>query len=164
MEVYLFRHGIADVDSSTGRDADRQLTLEGRRKLHEVLKTAAGAGVLPEVIVSSPYARAWQTAQIACEILGYKQEVHRSDALVPESDPQSVWQELRNSYRGAQSVLLSSHEPLMGRCAGFLLGYPDLLLDFKKGALMRIDVEHFGVQPRGLLRWMLVPRLAAAAS
>jgi phosphohistidine phosphatase len=162
MEVYLLRHGIADDDSPTGRDSDRQLTAEGRRKLKDVLKTIAAAGVSPSVIVSSPYLRALQTAEIAREILGCPEEVHRSDALVPESDPQQVWQEIRNSYKGSDSILLASHEPLMSRCAGFLLGYPDLLVDFKKGAIVRIDIEQFGMQPRGLLRWMLVPKLAAA--
>jgi phosphohistidine phosphatase len=112
-------------------------------------------------MVSSPYLRAWQTAEIAREILGHKDEVHRSDALIPESDPEQVWSEIRNLYRGAHSILLSSHEPLMSRCTGFLLGYPELLVDFKKGAIARIDISHFGIQPRGLLKWMLVPKLAA---
>ena len=162
MEVYLLRHGIAEDDSPTGRDADRSLTNEGRRKLKEVLKGVAAAHVVPEVIVSSPYVRARQTAEIACEVLGYKEEVHLSNALVPESDPQQVWQEIRNSYRGVRSIIISSHEPLMGRCTGYLLGYPDLLVDFKKGAIARIDVQQFGIQPRGLLKWMLVPKLVAA--
>jgi phosphohistidine phosphatase len=164
MEVYLLRHGIADDDSPTGRDADRRLTAEGRHKLREVLRAVAAAGVTPEVVVSSPYVRARQTAEIAAEVLGYKDEIHRSDALVPESDPQQVWQEIRNLYRGAHSLLLASHEPLMGRCAGSLLGYPDLLVDFKKGAIVRIDVDQFGIHPRGLLKWMLVPKLATSAS
>ena len=140
-----------------------QLTGEGRRKLREVLKSVAAAGVTPEIIVSSPYVRARQTAEIACEVLGYKEEVHGSDALVPDSDPQQVWQEIRNLYRGAHSILLASHEPLMSRCTGFLLGHPDLLVDFKKGAIVRIDIDQFGAQPRGLLRWMLIPKLAASA-
>jgi phosphohistidine phosphatase len=162
MEVYLLRHGIAEEDSPTGRDSDRQLTSDGRRKLKDVMKTVAAAGVLPDIIVSSPYLRALQTAEIAREILGYTEEVHRSDALVPESDPQQVWQEIRNSYKGVNSIMLASHEPLMSRCTGFLLNYPDLLVDFKKGGIVRIDLEQFGVQPRGVLKWMLVPKLAAA--
>ncbi|HYP08028.1 MAG TPA: phosphohistidine phosphatase SixA [Bryobacteraceae bacterium] len=162
MEVYLLRHGIADDDSPTGRDQDRQLTAEGRRKLAEVVKTAAAAGVKPDVIVSSPYARALQTADIAKEILAFKDDIQRSQALVPESDPEEVWSEIRNAYRGAHSLLISSHEPLMGRCTGFLLGYTDLLIDFQKGAIVRIDIESFGIQPRGLLKWMLVPKLVAS--
>ena len=161
MEIYLLRHGIADDDSPTGRDQDRELTDQGRSKLRDVLTAAASAGVKPEVLASSPYVRARQTAEIAKQILAYTDEIHLSHALVPESDPEEVWSEIRNLYRGAHSILLSSHEPLMGRCTGFFLGYTDLLVDFKKGAIVRIDVESFGVQPRGLLKWMLVPKLAA---
>ena len=72
MEVYLLRHGIAHDDSPTGKDADRPLTEEGRRKLRDVMKAIANAGVKPDAIVSSPYLRARQTAEIAQEILGYK--------------------------------------------------------------------------------------------
>ena len=45
MELYLLRHGIADNDSPTGKDADRPLTEEGRRKLRDTIKTVAAAGV-----------------------------------------------------------------------------------------------------------------------
>jgi phosphohistidine phosphatase len=160
MEVYLLRHGIAEDDSPTGRDADRELTSAGRRKLNEVLKIVAAAGFVPEVVVSSPLVRARQTADIAVEVLGYKDEIHYANALVPDADPQEVWQEIRNGYRGVASILLASHEPLMSRCTGFLLGQPELLVDFKKGAIARIDVDAFGMQPRGVLKWMLVPKLA----
>jgi phosphohistidine phosphatase len=161
MEVYLLRHGIADDDSPTGRDADRPLTSQGRRKLHELLAVAAAAGVAPDVIVSSPYVRARQTAEIAREVLGCKEELHFANALVPEADPEEVWMEVRNAYRGSAAILLASHEPLMGRCLGFLLGHPGMFVDFKKGALARVDVEGIGIQPRGILKWMLVPKLAA---
>jgi phosphohistidine phosphatase len=162
MEIYLLRHGIAEDESPTGRDSDRQLTPAGRRKLHEVLKLVAASGFKPHVIVSSPYVRARQTAEIASEVLGYKEEVHLANALVPDSDPEEVWQEIRNGYRGVSSLILASHEPLMGRCTGFLLGHPGMLIDFKKGAIVRIDVDNYGVQPRGVFKWMLVPKLAGA--
>jgi phosphohistidine phosphatase len=163
MEVYLLRHGIADDDSPTGRDADRPLTDQGRRKLHEVLKLAAAASVAPAVVVSSPYLRAKQTAEIATELLGCKEEIHYANALTPEADPEELWMEIRNAYRGHSSVLLASHEPLMGRSLGYLLGQPGMLVDFKKGALVRVDIEGFGIQPRGILKWMLVPKLAGAS-
>jgi phosphohistidine phosphatase len=162
MEIYLLRHGIAQHDSPTGRDADRQLTEEGRAKLRQVLKIVADGGVRPELVISSPYVRAKQTAEIAKELLGYKDDLLFSDSLVPEADPQDIWQEIRNVHRGSECILLASHEPLMGRCLGHLLGAPELLVDFKKGAIVRVDLEQFGVHPRGILRWMLIPKLAAA--
>jgi phosphohistidine phosphatase len=162
MEIYLLRHGIAESDSPTGRDSDRTLTEEGRAKLRHVLKIMADGGVSPELIISSPYVRAKQTAAIAKELLGCKNEMLFSDALVPEADPQDIWQEIRTVHRASDCILLASHEPLMGRCMGFLLGAPDLLVDFKKGAIVRVDLENFGLHPRGILRWMLIPKLAAA--
>jgi phosphohistidine phosphatase len=162
MEVYLLRHGIAEDDSPSGRDSDRRLTDEGRQKLRSVLQAAAGAGVSPELIVSSPYVRARQTAEIAIQVLGYKEDLQFTQALVPESEPRDVWSEIRTIYRHVDSLLLASHEPLMSRCAGYLLGTPRLYVDFKKGAIMRIDIDNFGVEPYGALRWMLVPKLAGA--
>jgi phosphohistidine phosphatase len=162
MEIYLLRHGIAANDSPTGRDSDRTLTDEGRSKLRQVLKIVSDGGVRPELIISSPFVRARQTADIAKELLGYKDEIAFSDALVPEADPQDIWQEIRTVHKGSECILLASHEPLMGRCLGYLLGAPELLVDFKKGAIVRVDLESLGVHPRGILRWMLIPKLAAA--
>jgi phosphohistidine phosphatase len=162
MEVYLLRHGISEDDSPTGKDSDRRLTDEGRRKTREVMKVIAEAGLRPQAVVSSPYIRARQTAEVAMEVLGSKDALQFSDNLVPESDPQDIWRELRNGYSSFGSVLLVSHEPLMGRCTGFLLGVPELTVDFKKSGIIRIDLEPVGVHPRGVLKWMLVPKLTGA--
>src|SRR5688572_24749324 len=107
MEVYLLRHGIAEDGSPTGRDADRPLTDEGRRKLRDVLKLAAAGGVRPDLLVSSPYLRAKQTAEIAQEILSYKHDVTFTEALVPDSDPAAVWREIRADYSDSRSVMLA---------------------------------------------------------
>ena len=162
MEVYLLRHGIASDDSPTGKDADRALTDEGRRKLRDVMKTVSAAGIRPDVVVSSPYVRARQTAEIAHDLLGVQEVLHFAESLTPDGDPEDVWRELRNGYAGFRSVMLVSHEPLMGRCTGYLLGAPELLLDFKKGAVVLVELEPVGMQPRGVLRWMLIPKLARA--
>lgn len=160
MELYLLRHGIADDDSPTGRDEDRPLTPEGRTRLKETLKVVAGTGLTLGAIVTSPYVRARQTAEIAKDLLGFKDDLIFSKSLIPEADPQDLWGEIRNEYRGSDCVLFASHEPFMSRCTAYLLGVPELMVDFKKGAIVRIDIEQFGIQPRGVLKWMLVPKLA----
>jgi phosphohistidine phosphatase len=60
--------------------------------------------------------------------------------------------------------MLVGHDPLFGQLAGYLLGTPELQIDFKKGAVLRIDFDSFGPKPRGILRWFLTPKLAAKAS
>ena len=80
-------------------------------------------------------------------------------ALVPEASPHDLWDEIR-AHRGEAAILLASHEPLMSSAAAFLLGCPALQVDMKKAALVRIDCERFGAEPRGVLKWMLTPALA----
>ena len=82
-------------------DAGRALTDEGRKKVAEVVKAARRAGVEPSLIVSSPYVRAVETAQIAAEGFEYKGDIVRTEALVPHGSPEKVWAELRDYSRGS---------------------------------------------------------------
>lgn len=160
MELYLLRHGIAEDRSPTGRDADRRLTEEGRDKLRRVLKRAASAGVEPSLIISSPYKRALETAEIAASELRYKSEILRSGSLTPDSSPPSVWSDLRD-HRDQPSILLAGHEPLFSSTVAWLLGSTHSMVDFRKAALVRIDVHTLGAgAPQAVLQWMLTPKLA----
>jgi len=158
MQIYLLRHGIAE-DGKPGRpDSERALTEEGRDKLRRVLKRARSAGVEPTVILSSPYKRALETAEVAAAELGYKGKIVRVNALVPEGMPAEVWEEIR-ARRGEDALLLASHEPLMSSMAAFLLESPSLQVDMKKAAIVRVDCDSAGTHPRGVLKWMLTPAL-----
>ena len=161
MELYLLRHGIAEEGSAGQSDADRALTPEGKRKLHSVMKTALKANVQPSLILTSPFKRAIQTAQIVADVLKYRGEMLRTQTLAPSSQPSSVWDEVR-VHRQETQLILTGHDPLFTDLAGYLLGFPGLRIDFKKGALLRIDFDKFSAQPQGTLKWMLVPKLAGA--
>ncbi|HEY7208633.1 MAG TPA: phosphohistidine phosphatase SixA [Bryobacteraceae bacterium] len=163
MQVLLLRHGIAR-DGHAGRpDAERALTEEGRKKLRQVLQTAAKAGVEPSLILTSPLKRAIETAEIAKRILKYSGEILQSKTLAPGVPVEQVWEEIR-VHRGESSLLLAGHNPQFQQLAGYLLGHPDLKLDFKKGALVRVDIESFGAVPRGVLRWCLTAKLAESGA
>jgi phosphohistidine phosphatase len=160
MEIYILRHGVAEDGQPGQPDAERALTPDGRKKLRNVLRTAAAAGVAPSLILTSPYKRALQTAQLAAEILDYKGELLRTKALEPASSPKTVWDEIRVHKDEAQ-ILLAGHEPLFSRLTAYLLGSPSLQVDFKKGAIACVEIERFGAEPHGVLRWMLTSKLSA---
>jgi len=162
MEIYLLRHGIAEDQKPGGRDADRALTGEGKKKLREVLAVAKAAGVSPDVILTSPYRRAKETAEIAREVLAGSLTVIPGTAFTPGGEMRDAWADIRG-HRDAKAVMVATHEPFAGLFAAFLLNAPGMQVDFKKGAIMRIDVDSYGPQPRGLLKWMLTPRLAGAS-
>ena len=156
------RHAIADPAKPGEPDADRALTPDGKKKLREVLKVAKAAGLTPSLILTSPYRRAVETAEIVALQLGFKEELLRTNALLPGSSAEEIWEEIR-IHKDAAELLLVGHEPLLGQLAGHLLGAPNMLIDFKKGALIRVDMEQFPPQPRGVLRWYLTPKLAGKA-
>jgi len=162
MQVYLLRHGIAEAGLPGHADAERALTDEGREKLRRVLKRARSAGVEPSLILSSPYRRALETAAVAAEALGYQGKVVRTRALEPEAPPYDAWEEIRKRSE-ERSILLASHEPLMSSMVAFLLDSPALSVDMKKAALVRVDCERAGAEPRGVLKWMLTPATAGDA-
>ena len=60
------------------------------------------------------------------------------------------------------SVLLVGHEPLFSALSAFLLGQPNLSIDFKKGALLCVEVYTVRAQPAGVLKWYLTPKFAAS--
>ena len=156
MQIYLLRHGIAE-DSTP--DSERALTAEGKEKLKRVLTRARTADVAPSLILSSPYRRALETADIAVEVLGYQGKVVKTRALLPEASPFDTWEEIRK-HPSESSILLASHEPLMSSLAAFLLASPALVVDMKKAALVRVDCERMGPEPKGVLKWMLTPATA----
>ncbi|MBL8221652.1 MAG: histidine phosphatase family protein [Bryobacterales bacterium] len=159
MEIYLMRHGIAEDPGVGMRDSDRALTGEGKKKLRDVLQVAKRAGVKPAAVLSSPYKRAKETAALACEVLALEGEVVLSDHFTPMADPRKGWEEIR-LFTGEPSVLVTTHEPFTGLMVAYLLGMTQLPIDVKKGALIRVDVDGLGPHPRGVLKWMLTPRLA----
>lgn len=156
MQIYLLRHGIAENSAHGKPDADRALTGEGEEKLRRVLARAHAAGVAPSLILSSPYRRAMETAEIAAAVLQYKDKVVKTPSLVPDASPCDTWEEICKRP-GEHAILLASHEPLMSTLAAFLLSSPALSVDMKKAALLRVDCDRFGPEPKGVLKWMLTP-------
>jgi phosphohistidine phosphatase len=159
MDIYILRHGVAEEPQTGQPDTERALTPDGRKKLRNVLRTAASAGVAPSLILTSPYKRALQTAQLAAEILDYKGELLRTKSLEPGSTPKAVWDEIRVHKDEAQ-ILLAGHEPLFSRLLAYLLGSPNLQVEFKKGAVACVELDRFPAEPHGVLRWMLTSKLA----
>lgn len=159
MRLYLFRHGAAETSAHSGLDADRALTQEGREKVRNVVRRARAGGMWPNVILSSPFTRALETARVSAKALGHEDMILTSDAFIPDASPEAAWAEIR-THKTESEVLVASHEPLCGALTAFLLNSPALAVDFRKSTLVCIDLEGAGPRPRGVLQWMLTSKLA----
>lgn len=159
MELYILRHGLAEDGEAGQPDSDRALTAEGKKRLRPILRLAKKAGVSPTLILTSPYRRAIETAELASKIFDYEGELLCSKTLTPSGSPAAVWDEIR-VHKDESQILLAGHEPLFSSLTAYLLASPNMQVDFKKGAIARVDLDRFGPEPRGILKWMLLPKLA----
>jgi len=153
MEIDLLRHGAALAAAPGASDTDRALSAEGREQVRDVLERAREAGVKPSLILTSPYLRAVQTAQIAVEILGYAGDVVSSRGLEPERSPFDLWDELR-TRGGDGEILLVGHQPLLGDVASILLGKG---VGIGTGTMVRIHVPELVPEPAASLQWVIQP-------
>jgi phosphohistidine phosphatase len=158
MQLHLFRHGTAEGILPGGSDSARKLTAAGREEVRRVSEGVRPANVAPSIILSSPYARAVETAEIAAGVLGYAGHIMRTSALEPLASPQGVWEEIRKR-KNEQQIMLAGHEPLLSQLAAYLLSAPTLQIEMRTAAIVRIDLDRFSVNSRGILKWILPPDL-----
>ena len=158
LELYLIRHGVAaERGDDYPDDSKRPLTNAGISRLRKEAKALDELGVALDHIITSPLVRTRQTADIFAESLKSKPSVSQSDALAPAGTSTAVIQELAKHMRKAR-VALVGHEPNIGELAGRLIG-ARMPLEFKKGAICRIDFEVFPPKGIGQLRWFVTPRM-----
>jgi phosphohistidine phosphatase len=155
-ELYIIRHGIAaDRGEEYPDDSKRPLTSQGISRLRKESRALDELGVEFDQIITSPLARARQTADIFAETMKSKPAVATSDALAPAGTPAAVIQELAKHSKKAR-IALVGHEPNLGELAARLIGARSPL-EFKKGAICRIDFEVLPPKGIGQLRWFVPP-------
>jgi len=158
MELYILRHGIAAEkgDPKYPKDEDRPLTEEGQKKTLKVARRMKELGLSFDLILSSPLARARQTAEIAASVLGCKSKLKFTVHLAPEGNKKALLRDI--DQRG--SVLLVGHEPYLSELISILLsGGPGLRIELKKGGLCKLAVNRLRYGRCATLEWLATPKL-----
>jgi phosphohistidine phosphatase len=161
MMLSLLRHGIAVDPGSPGYDEDsaRPLTAKGERRMRRIAEGMLPLGLAYDLILSSPYLRARQTADIVAQILKTPDGVHLSDVLTPEGNPRQLIEAIHTDHRERQDILLVGHEPYLSRLISVLLtGNPNLPVSMKRGGLCTLDVETLRFGRCASLVYLLTPR------
>ncbi|RPJ22399.1 MAG: phosphohistidine phosphatase SixA [Chloroflexi bacterium] len=160
MNIYIIRHAIA-VDEATADyelDSERPLTDKGRRKMRQIAKSLHNLGVKFDLILSSPYVRARETAEILADVFKMKKKIAFSESLIPMADPQTLIPEINEKY-SVDSIALVGHEPHLSTLVGLLTAENSKLdITLKKGGVCYLtadDLHHDG--QRATLEWLLTP-------
>ena len=158
MECILFRHGIAaDWRDWQREDHSRPLTDEGIEKTEKAAKGLVRLGVTSTQLLSSPYLRTRQTADIVKKTLGFTGELQMCTELRPDASPEDFLNML-TAFSEDDCVFCVGHEPLLGHTAGaMVLGQPVLGLSFKKAGACCIRFSGKPQLGNGILQWWLEP-------
>ncbi len=157
-ELYLIRHGVAEERGDKWPDdAKRPLSADGMSRMEKTARGLARLEVAIDAILTSPLIRTRQTADIVAAELHQHPPIVNTDALAPGGDFSGVIAALEKQSRRTR-IALVGHEPSIGELAARLIGsrHP---IEFKKGAVCRIDVDALPPQGPGDLRWFLPPRI-----
>ena len=118
MDLFFLRHGEAEPRAAS--DAERRLTRSGERDVQGVIDSRRVELAAVELIVTSPYRRALQTARIAAHTLCVEQELLVTKQLEPGADPQALLHFIDGL--DARPLLLVTHQPLVGNVLSLLSG------------------------------------------
>jgi phosphohistidine phosphatase len=161
MNLYILRHGIA-VDPGTPdfpRDADRPLTPKGERKLQQIAEAMLAIELSFDLILSSPYVRARQTAEIVAEAFEARKKLEFTDSLTPGGSAKKLIELLNHLRPPPENVLLSGHEPYLSGLISLLVsGDAGFSVVMKKGGLCKLSVESLKPGRCASLEWLLTPR------
>ena len=156
-ELYLVRHGVAEERGEKWPDdTKRPLTADGMSRMKKAARGLERLGVAFDIILASPLVRARQTADILAAELETHPAIVNTDALAPGAGYAALVADLEKHARRTR-IALVGHEPGIGELAARLIGsrHP---IEFKKGAVCRIDVDTIPPNGPGDLRWMLPPK------
>ena len=160
MELLIVRHAIA-LERNRERwrdDGARPLSPAGMRQSR---KAAAGLKEFcraPDRLLTSPLARARQTAQILTDVAGWPQ-AEEAPELSPGGAPLAVLTLL--GQKRSKLVAVVGHQPGLGALlTACLLGEDGALaVEMKKNAVACVSFEGSPRAGRAVLQWLATPRM-----
>ena len=159
MILYIIRHAIAAPLGPEGDDSQRPLTDKGRTRMYRIAAGLKEMGETPELILTSPYMRATQTARILAKELELgKEKIVPTGCLAPGAQAADLVKEINAQYAGRQAIAIVGHEPDLSALIALLIsGDPGLSITMKKGGVCRLSTEALQAGRCATLDWLLTP-------
>lgn len=162
MRVILLRHGIAHdrADPACPVDHERALTEEGRKKTRKAAKGLELVGTKPTRIITSPWLRARQTAEIVAEIFAVPAErIIDSDALLPQAAPYAIFHALHAFADLDEEIVCIGHSPQLDRALALAItGEKVPVTSLKKAGAALLELDELP-RPYGELVWLMPPKV-----
>jgi phosphohistidine phosphatase len=162
MILYIIRHAIAAPAGTSGQvedDSQRPLTDKGRKKMRKIAQGLKELEAQIDLVLTSPYLRAAQTAKILAKKFDLaKEKVIFTENLIPAGYPDQLVDEINTNYSEVENLALVGHEPSLSSLVSMLVsGDPTLSVTLKKGGVCRLSLEKLQYGRCAGLDWLLSP-------
>jgi len=160
-QLTLLRHAKSVQDPTYAVDRERPLAERGRGDAEVMGRFLAQAEIVPDLITSSPAARARQTAELLARTAGYGGGI-RWDEAVYTDGPDALLAVVRGLPDQVEHALLVGHNPGFEELAALLIGTEcGVTLPTAAAAHFEIDVDRWSevCAGAGRLQWLVTPRL-----
>jgi phosphohistidine phosphatase len=111
-----------------------------------------------DLILSSPYVRARETAEILADVFKMGDRIAFSDNLIPLQQPELLISEINEKY-SVDSLALVGHEPHLSTLIGLLVSECSKVeITLKKGGVCYLSADNLHHQDHpATLEWLLTP-------
>ena len=122
----------------------------------------AALGVTGDLLITSPYVRAVQTAEIFADALDYtRQKIRRNELLLPGSEPTLLFRDLAREKQ-ASSIFVFGHAPHLDDVIATALGSKKHFASLKKAGVALVELKRIS-PPIGALAWLATPKILRRA-
>ncbi|HXU35104.1 MAG TPA: histidine phosphatase family protein [Blastocatellia bacterium] len=156
--LLLLRHAKSDWGDSSLRDFDRPLAPRGERDAPRIGKALRKRDTVPDLIISSPAARARATVEAVKQAAELDNDIKFDEAVYGASSAELL-KLIRRLPGGSACAMLVGHNPgfedLLGRLTGSHERMPTSAL-----ACIEFDLEDWDAveNKKGRLVWLLTPK------
>ncbi len=161
-ELLIMRHGKSDWEDLSLNDYDRPLKKRGIKAAASMGKKIQSLNLTPDIILSSPAARAKDTTNIFIQNCPYSNEVLWLEDIYFENEHRILahLQKLSNSY---QRAMIVGHNPTLEHLTNILVSSGGLNVKIPTAAILYISFpvdtwEEIKIS-KGLLEWSLPPKI-----
>jgi phosphohistidine phosphatase len=159
MRMILMRHANAGEPDPRMYPDDNVRPLNARgREEHELVAAAlARMGLGISHILSSPLARAVETAEITARALGMRQGIQSLEQLGHQFTIQELCRVLRE-YPVGSTIAAVGHEPDLSHFASAMLAARgDLVLEMRRSGIIGLDFDGYPERGAGTLLFLVPP-------
>ena len=159
MRLYIIRHAIAEDREefalSGQEDSLRPLTSKGQKKFEKISEFLFNKINHIDLVISSPYKRAFQTAEILRNSFA-KSEFHLDERLVPYAKMSDSLKMI--SDLNVPQIAVVGHEPHLSSFISYLVtGHDHSFMDLKKGSVTCLEFFHKPNAGQGVIKWYITP-------